>query len=75
VSALGLSVGQLGKRWVCKVVSWSRWLCQRLVCIGQLTCFGSLQPMLKSSALWLKEHQEILNVLCNGCKSLLVLVQ
>jgi len=39
VSAVGWSGGQLGKRWVCKVVSWSWRLCQRLVCSGQLTCF------------------------------------
>jgi len=39
MSAVGWSGGQLEKRWICKVVSWSRRLCQRLVCSVQLTCF------------------------------------
>jgi len=40
MSAVGWSGGQLEKRWVCKVVSLSRWLCQWLVYSGQLTYFS-----------------------------------
>jgi len=40
MSAIGWSGRQLGKRWVCKELSWLWRICQRLVCSSQLTCFG-----------------------------------
>jgi len=47
ISAVSWSGGQLGKRWICKVVSWLRRLCQWLVCIGQLSCTVKKQYNLK----------------------------
>jgi len=40
MSAVGWTGGQLERRWICKVVSWSQRLRQRLVCSDQLMCLG-----------------------------------